>query len=273
MTWLQAASARVVARWTRLYTAGLPAPVRDRRREEIGADVHGQLDEARSRRERPAVTAAAMMSRLVRGALHDLSWRHEVGRPASLARWQARRAWWVTGVLLITVAACLAWLSYGLSLRNGADRQPLRLAAAAAGQLASGSPPGGVLPPVINMATNPAPFVIVFDARHHVLASSGHLNGRTPGLPAGVLAWVAAHGQDRITWQPGPGLREASVIEPYGGLHPGFILAAQSLQGISGQQRSLTRSIACLWLAALAISFLIARLLPARTTRPRHPIL
>ena len=87
MTWLQAASARVVERWTRLYTTGLPAPVRDRRREEIGADVHGQLDEARSRRERPAMTAAAMMSRLVRGAWHDLSWRHEVSRPVSLARW------------------------------------------------------------------------------------------------------------------------------------------------------------------------------------------
>ena len=123
------------------------------------------------------------------------------------------------------------------------------------------------------MASTPAPFVIVFDAQHHVLASSGHLNGRTPGLPAGVLAWVAAHGQDRITWQPGPGLREAAVIEPYGGLHPGFVLAAQSLQGISGQQRSLTWSIAYLWLAAFAVSFLIARLLPARTTRPRHPIL
>jgi hypothetical protein len=272
MTWLQAASARVVARWTRLYTAGLPAPIRDRRREEIGADVHGQLDEAQSRRERPAMTAAAMMSRLARGASHDLSWRHEVSRPVSLARWQARRGWWVTGVLLISVAACLAWLGYGLSLRNGADRQPLRLAAASVGQLASGSPPGSVLPPAINMASSPAPFVIVFDAQHHVLASSGHLNGHTPGLPAGVLAWVAAHSQDRITWQPGPGLREAAVIEPYGGLHPGFVLAAQSLQGTSSQQRSLTWSIAYIWLAALAMSFLIARLLPVRPTRPRHPI-
>jgi hypothetical protein len=272
MTWLQAASARVVARWTRLYTAGLPAPVRDRRREEIGADAHGQLDEARSRHEQPAMTAAAMMSRLVRGAWHDLSWRHEVSRPVSVARWQARRGWWVTGVLLITVAACLAWLSYGLSLRNGADRQPLRLAAAAAGQLASGSPPGSVLPAAIDMASAPAPFIIVFDSQHRVLASSGHLNGRTPGLPAGVLAWVTAHGQDRITWQPRPGLREAAVIEPYRGLRPGFVLAAQSLQDISSQQRSLTWSVAYMWLAAFAISFLIARLLPARTTRPRHPI-
>jgi hypothetical protein len=264
MTWLQAASAGVIARWTRLYTAGLPAPIRDRRREEIGADVHEQLSEARFRRERPAITAAMLLSRLARGAVHDLSWRHQVRRPVTLTRWQARRRWWVTGALLITVVAFLAWLSYGLSLRNGADRQPLRSAARAAGQLASGAPPGSVLPPTINMASDPAPFVIVFDARHHILASSGHLGGRTPALPAGVLAWVAAHGQDRITWQPRPGLREAAVIEPYAGLHPGFVLAAQSLQGVSGQQRTLTWSIAMIWLAAVAISFLIARLLPAR---------
>jgi hypothetical protein len=265
MTWLQAASARVVERWTRLYTAGLPAPIRDRRREEIGADVHGQLDEARSRHERPAMTAAAMMSRLVRGTLHDLSWRHEVSRPVSLARWQARRGWWVTGVLLITFAACLAWLGYGLSLRNGGDRQPLRLAASTAEKLTSGSRPGSVTGPVINIAAARAAFVIVYDSEHHVLASSGRLGGRTPGLPAGVLAWVAAHGQDRITWQPAPGNREAAVVEPYGGPHPGFVLAARSLRSVFAQQRTLTWTIACIWLAALAISLLTAKLVPGRT--------
>ena len=56
MTRLEAAAARLVASWTRAYTAGLPAPVRGRRREEIGADLHGQLEDARSRRERPAIT-------------------------------------------------------------------------------------------------------------------------------------------------------------------------------------------------------------------------
>jgi hypothetical protein len=269
MTRLEAAAAHLVASWTHLYTAGLPAPVRDRRREEIGADLHGQLEDARSRRERPAMTAAVMISRLVRGTWHDLSWRHEVSRPTRLARWQARRGWWIAGVLAITLAAGAVWLTYGLSLRNGGDRQPLQLAAHAAGQLTTGSPPDSVLPPVINMASNPASFIIVYDPHHHVLASSGRLNGRTPGLPPGVLAWAASHGQDRITWQPQPGLREAAIIEPYRGPHPGFVLAAQSLQTISAQQRSLTWSIACIWLAALTLSFLTLRLLPARTASAR----
>jgi hypothetical protein len=119
------------------------------------------------------------------------------------------------------------------------------------------------------MTASPAPFVMVFDLRHHALASSGRLNGRTPVLPGGVLAWAAHHGQDHITWEPQPSLREAAVIEPYGQPRLGFVLAAQSLQTISARQRTLTWSIACCWLAALTVSFQITRLLPARIGPPR----
>jgi hypothetical protein len=270
MTRTEAASARLAACWTRVYTAGLPAPVRDRRRAEIDADVHGQLEDARIRREQPVRTAAAMTGRMVRGAWHDLSWRHEASRPERAVRWQARRGWWIACVLLATLGAGVLWLSHGLALRSGGDRLPLRLAARAAGQLASGSPPGGVLPPAVNMASSPAAFVMVFDSSHHVLASSGRLGGRIPQLPGGVLSFAAAHGEDRITWEPAPGLREAAVIEPYGGPRPGFILAAQSLQVISRQQLSVIWGIAGGWLAVLAISLAAARLLPARA-RPRRP--
>ena len=271
MTGPQVASAHLVAHWTRLYTTGLPAGVRDRRRAEIAADIHGQLADARTRHERPAVTAAMMLSRLVRGAWHDLSWRREVNGPVRLARWQARRAWWIAGAALITLAAAAAWLGYGVSLRSGGDQQPLRLATQAASRLEAGSPPASILPPAINMAASPAPFVMVFDRRHHALASSGRLNGRIPVLPGAVLAWAARHGEDRITWEPQPGLREAAIIEPYGQPRRGFVLAAQSLHTISARQRTLTWSIACCWLAALTLSFQITRLLPARIRRPRTP--
>ncbi len=263
------ASVSVVVLWTRGYTAGLPAAIRERRREEIGADVHEQLEDARSRHERPAMTAALMISRMLRGAWHDVSWRREVRRPVRLARWQARRAWWIAAAVLTTLAAGTVWLIYGLSLRSGGDRRPLQLAASTAQKLTSGSRPGGVMPPLINIATSRAPFVIVYDSEHQVLASSGRLSGRTPGLPAGVLAWVATHGQDLITWQPEPGNREATVLEPYGGPHPGFVLAAQSLRNISAEQRTLTWTIGCVWLAALATSFLTFKLVPARTRS--HP--
>ena len=215
------------------------------------------------------VTAALMMSRMVRGAWHDVSWRREVSRPVRLARWQARRGWWIAAAVLTTLAAGTVWLGYGLSLRSGGDREPLQLAKSTAEKLTAGSRPGGVIPPLINIAAARGAFVIAYDSEHHVLASSGRLSGRTPALPAGVLAWVATHGQHTITWQPGPGDREATVVEPYGGPHPGFVLAAQSLQPVSAQQRTLTWMIASIWLAALAISFLTVKLVPARTRS--HP--
>jgi hypothetical protein len=268
MSRIDAAAARLVARWTRLYTAGLPAEIRDRRRGELASDVHGQREDARTRGERPAATAALMASRLVRGGWSDLSWRHEAGRPVRIARWQARRRWWAAGAILAALAAGVVWFGAGLALRSGGNRQPLRLAAAAASRLASGSRPAAVLPPMIDMASSPAPFVIVFDAQHHILASSGRLNGQLPVLPASVLAWVDRHGQDRITWQPQPGLREAAVIEPYRGTRQGIVLAAQSLRDISSRQLILAWSIACTWLAALAVAIVAVRLLPGRA-RPR----
>jgi len=70
---------------------------------------------------------------------------------------------------------------------------------------------------------------------------------------------VLAGGVD-LQWPP-------QALAEFAGLFPAarFVLAAQSLQSISGQQRSLTWSIATLWLAVVVISFLMARLLPART--------
>lgn len=68
--------ARVVARWTQLYTAGLPRPVADRRREEIDADVHEQITYERSAGVDDSRVALALASRMVRGAIADVSWRH-----------------------------------------------------------------------------------------------------------------------------------------------------------------------------------------------------
>jgi hypothetical protein len=59
------------------------------------------------------------------------------------------------------------------------------------------------MPAVIDIAKAPAAFVIVYDSEHHVLASSGRLDGRIPGLPAGVLAWVATPG-------PAPSVRKTA---------------------------------------------------------------
>lgn len=71
--------ATFVARWVRLYTAGLPAPVARRRRAEISADLADHIAHDRSIGVQETRIARNIASRMLRGALADLSWRgHEL---------------------------------------------------------------------------------------------------------------------------------------------------------------------------------------------------
>ena len=72
----------LVLAWTRLYTAGLPAEMRQRRCAEIESDVW----EFENDPDRPRFAGVHLILRLVRGAGHDVSWRFEQRIPHTAAR-------------------------------------------------------------------------------------------------------------------------------------------------------------------------------------------
>jgi hypothetical protein len=72
-----------------------------------------------------------------------------------------------------------------------------------------------VVPEQVDLATSLDPFVLVFDADGQLLASSMLLRGRMPDYPAGVLDTVRRRGEDRVTWQPESGVRDATVAVPW----------------------------------------------------------
>ena len=65
-------SAGLVRRWVALYTAGLPADIRDARREEIEDDLWCQAHEVD-----PEVASDGVLGRLVFGLWADITWRLE----------------------------------------------------------------------------------------------------------------------------------------------------------------------------------------------------
>lgn len=67
--------ARLVRRWTRLYTLGVPAGERERRREEIAADLHDQIEHDRAQGVADRRIAGALLARTLRGLAADVSWR------------------------------------------------------------------------------------------------------------------------------------------------------------------------------------------------------
>ncbi len=104
-------------------------------------------------------------------------------------------------------------------------------------------------------------FVIIFDGSGHPVASQVKLNGQTPVPPSGVFGYTKAHGEDRFTWQPAPGVRFAAVVKSYSG---GYVLAARSLREVERREELI------LWQAAAGgLVILVASLAVTIIVRPR----
>jgi hypothetical protein len=76
-------TAGLVARWVRLYTRDLPAPVAERRVAEIDADLHDHIAHERAAGTSEPRIALGIASRMLRGLAADAAWRGREARAAS----------------------------------------------------------------------------------------------------------------------------------------------------------------------------------------------
>ena len=69
--------AELVARWVRFYTRNLPAPIAQRRIDEIDADLHDHIAHGRAHATKDWRIALSIAARMVRGLAADASWRRQ----------------------------------------------------------------------------------------------------------------------------------------------------------------------------------------------------
>ncbi len=165
-------------------------------------------------------------------------------------------------IAVVTAGLCgLVYATVQQSLRHSANDPQIQMAEDAAYALGSGHRTESVLPPTqIDMSQSLAPFLIVYDDAGNVTASSASLYGRPPSLPQGVLGYTRAHGEDRITWQPAPGVRIAAVITPFAatnGAPSGFVLAGRSLREIEERESQVELITGAALLVILAASLAV----------------
>lgn len=86
--------------WTRAYTIGLPADLRQARRNEIASDVYEQVEHEAAVRPRLSLASEVVWA-VVRGVPHDLMWRTALLSPG----------WW-----LLETAGLMAGMSFGCVL-------------------------------------------------------------------------------------------------------------------------------------------------------------
>jgi hypothetical protein len=165
---------------------------------------------------------------------------------------------WLPLAAVTTMLCGLIYLAVQQSLRWGANDPQIQMAEDAAAALAAGGVPESVLPvSKVEISTSLAPFMVVYSNAGKPLDSSGILHGDTPLLPPGIFDYTRQNGEDRVSWQPEPGVRIAAVVVPYSGTQPGFVLVGRSLREVEKRESQVEQITGIAGLVTLAGSLVI----------------
>ena len=163
---------------------------------------------------------------------------------------------WLPVAVALTALSGLTYLAVQQSYRNGLDDPQVQLAQDGAARLDAGAAPASlVTSSTIEAQDSLAPFVAVFGADDALLASGATIAGMPPQPPTGVLATARSAGRDRVTWQPRPGVRIASVS--FAAKDGRVVLAGRNMREVEARIDDLTKITALAWVAAL-VAVLVA---------------
>jgi len=183
-----------------------------------------------------------------------------------MKRLQSIAAGWLPIAAVTTVLCGLVFIAVQQSLRQSANDPQIQMAGDAADALTGGASAESVLPPTrIDVARSLATFTEVFNDNGEVVVSSGLLHGQPLQLPDGVLDNVRLEGESRLTLQPEPAARMASVIVHYGGPSPGFVLVGRSLREIEFRTAQIRILVAIAWFVVLGITLLVVSTFSSET--------
>lgn len=169
---------------------------------------------------------------------------------------------WLPLAAAIILLSGMIYIIVQQNLRLGANEPQIQMAEDAARELANGASPETVVPAgKVDIGQSLAPFVAVFDRSGKALVWNGELNGAAPVLPAGVFSSADEEGENRVTWQPAPGVRIAAVVVPTGKNAAAYILAGRSLREAENRIDLLTLQVAAGVLGTLFVTLVLVVLL------------
>jgi hypothetical protein len=109
----------------------------------------------------------------------------------------------------------------------------------------------------IEISTSISPFYIIYDENAKPISSNALLYNDMPQLPLGVFRSAKENGENKISWQPAPGLRFATVIVHVSGKFNGYIMAGRSLQETEIRIKNLTLMAGLAWLFTSAVVLIL----------------
>jgi len=151
---------------------------------------------------------------------------------------------------LATAVCVLVYCAVQQLWRHAANDPQAQVAQDAAVRLAGGQEAGAIVAGAqVDLSYSLATFVTVVNDTGAIVASSARLRGEPRVPPAGVVDYVRREGEERVTWQPEPGLRFATVAVRYPG---GVVLAGRSLRENEERTAQFGHVVLIAWAAMLA---------------------
>ncbi len=165
---------------------------------------------------------------------------------------------WLPLAVVVSAFCALVYVTVQQSLRQGANDPQVQMAEDAAAALNGGATDEAVVPKEqVEFSSSLAPFLVLYDMNGSPVAGSGLLNGKLPDYPVGALEAARGSGENRVTWQPQPGVRMASVVVPY---KAGYVVAGRSLREVENREAQTEMIAALAWLVTLAAVFVVVAL-------------
>jgi hypothetical protein len=109
-------------------------------------------------------------------------------------------------------------------------------------------------------------WAVFYDASGHPISGDVTHNGTLPQLPQGLFNAIRAHGEDKLIWQPQPGVRYALTGLPLP--NGGFVVAGHTLIPTEARTASLDRLLRWIWAVAMLACCVLA--LSARKHTRQH---
>jgi hypothetical protein len=176
---------------------------------------------------------------------------------------------WLQLAALATAMCMLVYLAVQQTARQIANDPQIQIARDAATSLSTGQPLASIVPESrVDLSQSLSPWVTVTDESGTIIASSATLHGQPRNVPKGILDNARSNGEWRVTWQPEPGVRMATVTVHNRGPGGGFVVVGRSLLESETRTATYGKLILLGWLATLVgLAVVIAAteaVLPAR---------
>lgn len=164
---------------------------------------------------------------------------------------------WLPIAIVTIILSALIYLSLQQNLRLLANDPQIQIAEDSARLLLNGKNAQEIVGQTqVDISKSLALFIIVFDELGKPVVSQAVLDGRIPTPPPGVFTYTKQHKQNKITWQPKPRIRLATILMHFEGANPGFVLVGRSLREVENRQSYLALQVALMSALALAGSFI-----------------